>query len=266
MSEPFNRDERNALLARIRDVEAQLYPPGGPLPPRPLQARLRDTYYALLGEYSDRLPRVVMSVCPFTGAALKRSFDPFGFDGPWWQKDRTFTPEEPAAPPTFQLVLGAVDLRGRKPAEALETVLAGPDAPFVVPRLLGEPGMVAVIHRLEMATGDVAWPIAYFSGEEIPPWRLHQHWTRPELWFKTESGDSSWVIKNDTWDFDLAPWVAKGQLRWVASEGAKLVAVGAGNCPYAGIGGDHLPQELSGGERELGDAPSGEPVEPFELE
>ena len=264
MSEPFTRQERDALLARIRTVESELYPQDGPPPHRPAQARLRDTYYALVGEYSDRLPRVVMSVCPFTGAVLKRAFDPFGYDGPWWQKDRTFTPEEPAAPPTFKLILGAVNLGGRKPAEAGETVLAGPDAPFVVPRLLGLPGMVAVIHRIELESGDVAWPIAYFSSEEISPSRFHQHWTRPELWFKTESGSDGWLVKNDPWDFDLAPWIEKGQVRWVASVGTKLEAVNTGTCPYVGLPGDHLPQVLSGGERELDEAPSGEPVEPFE--
>jgi hypothetical protein len=266
MSEPFTKPERDALLARMRAVDAELYPARGPRPKRPQQARLRDTYYALLGEYSDRLPRVVMSVCPFTGAVVKRAFDPFGFDGPWWHKDRTFTPEEPAAPPTFKLVLGAVNLRGRKPAEADELVLAGPDAPFVVPRLMELPGMVAVIHRLEMATGDVAWPIAYFSSEDIAPDELHQHWTRAELWFTTEEGNESWLAQNDPWDFDLAPWIAKGQVRWLADADGKAAVVNTGSCPYAGLPGDHLPQLLAEGERELDDAPSGEPVEPFEAD
>lgn len=266
MSEPFTRAERDDLLTRIRGVEAELYPKEGPPPHRPLQARLRDTYYALLGEYADRLPRVIMSACPFSGVPLKRSIDPYGFDGPWWHKDRTFTPAEPTPPPGFQVILGAIDLRGRKPAEAADMVLAGPDAPFVVPRLLELPGMVAVISRLQLDTGDVAWPIAYFTSEEISPAALHQDLTRPERWIKNADGAELWLVKNDTWDFDLAPWIERGKVRWIDPARPKLQVLGPedGPCPYVGLPGDHLPQVLSGGERELDEAPTGDPVQPFE--
>ena len=266
MSEPLTRDERTSLLMRIRAAEAALYPPDGTPPPRPLRPRLRDAYYALLGEYSDRLPRVLMSVCPFTGAPLARSFDPFGFDGPWWYKDRTFTPDEPAAPPSFKVLLGAIHLNGRAPAESKEIVLAGPDAPYVVPRLLNLPGMVAVIHRLELATGDTAWPIAYFSEEEIHPAALHQFWTRPELWIENEAGQKLWIFKNDVWDFEFGPWIERGKLKWLKPGAAEPEVVGAesGPCPYAGLPGDHLPQTISGGQRELEELPTGEPAMPFE--
>jgi len=269
MSEPFTRGERDALLERIRSLESELYPPGGSQLNRPERARLRDRYYIQLGEYADRLPRILVSVCPFTAAPLRRAIDPYGLDGPWWHKDRPFKPDEPAAPPTFRVLLGALDLRGRVPSEAREIVLAGPDAPFVVPRLLALPDMVAVIHRIELATGDIAYPVAYFSRETTDPEDLHQHWTRPELWFKDEKGDEYWLIKNDPWDFDLAPWIERGKLKWVEDAGAKPVAVGhesGRRCPYLGLPGDHLPQEISGGERLLGEAPSGEPIEPFELD
>jgi hypothetical protein len=266
MSEPFTREERNDLLRKIRAVEAELYPKDGSSPPRPKYARLRDTYYAMLGEYSDRLPRVLMSVCPFTGAPLVRSIDPYGLDGFWWHKDRTFTPEEPAAPPTFRVLLGALDLRGRTPSEASDEVLAGPAVPFVVPRLLELPGMVAVVSRLELASGDVAYPIAYFSSEETPPFKLHQFWTRPELWFETASGSKSWLVRNDPWDFDLETWIAQDKLKWVPPGQTKPEAVGGegGACPFIGLAGDRQPQVIGGGVRELDEAPTGEPVEPFE--
>jgi hypothetical protein len=266
MSEPFTREERDALLGRIREAEAALYPAEGPPPPRPQRPRLLDTYYALFGEYSDRLPRVLMSACPFTGAPLKRSIDPYGFDGPWWLKDRTFTPEEPAAPPSFKVLLGAVRLNGREPAEAQGTVLAGPDAPFVVPRLLDLPGMVAVIHRYDLATRDITWPIGYFTEEEIYPGALHQFWTRPELWFKNADGQDLWIFKNDLIDFDLAPWIERGKLKWLKPDAAEPEVIGAesGACPYAGLPGDHLPQVFGGGVRELDELPTGEPAMPFE--
>jgi len=268
VSEPFSRAERDDLMARVRDAERLLYPPEGqPRPSRPETARLLDLTFQLLAEYADRLPRILLSACPFTNAPLKRSIDPFDLGGFWWQKDRTFTPDEPAPPPSFKLLMGAVDLRGRSPAETTEAVLAGPDVPFVVPRLLRLPDMVAVVHRIELESGDVAYPIGYFSREPIDPSFLHQHWTRPELWFETPEGDSGWMVANDPWDFDLEPWIASGRLRWIRTGDGKLAVVGADSgeaCPYVGLQGERRPQVLGAGRRALEDPPNGEPPTPFE--
>ena len=267
MSEAFTRTERDAILARIRELEAKIWPESDPAPHAPERARMLDTLYALQGEYADRLPRVVMGGCPFTGAPLKRSIDPYGLDGPWWTKDRTFTPQEPAAPPSFRVLLGALDLRGRTPAEAGELVLAGPAVPYVVPRLMAFPGMVAVISRLELATGDLAYPIAYFSTADIHPAELHQAWTRGELWYETDSGEEGWAVMNDEWDFDLAPWIAKGAVRWIAPGDPQHRVIDGSSgaaCPFAGLEGERLPQFISTGEVELGDLPDGVPPQPFE--
>lgn len=267
MSDGFTREERDALLARMREIEAKIWPAEGEAPKKPERARLMDALYALQGEYADRLPRIPVSACPHTGDVLKRSIDPYGLDGPWWTKDRTFTPAEPAPPPTFRVLLGALDLHGRIPSEAGEVVLAGPDVPFVVPRLLGLPGMVAVVSRLDLPNGDIAYPIAYFSTEAMHPTELHQAWTRAELWFTDDDGDSGWTAMNDEWDFELAPWIEKGRLRWIrpGDAGFKVVGPDAGEpCPYVGLSGDRLPQFIGGGERELGDLPDGVPLQPFE--
>ncbi len=268
MSEPMNRTERNALVERIQAIEAELYPEDEEREPKPVpRARLKDTLYAVLGEYSDRLPRIPMSTCPFTGARLLRAWDPYGFDGPWWHKDRVFTPEEPAPPDSFRVLLGALDLCGREPAEAVELVLAGPGAPYVVPSLLEHPGMVAVISRIEMATGDIAYPIAYFSREEIDSDDLHQFWTRPELWFKNpETGEDGWIIVNDSWDFELGGYLEKGNLRWVAPDDPKGRVLGAGDgpCPFVGLKGPRQPQVLAEGICELEDPPDDTVPQPFD--
>src|SRR4051812_12543064 len=123
----LTQQERAQLLSRLRDLDARLFPPEESEPPENrIAARLRDECLLILAEYGDRLPRVVMGACPFTGMPLKRSFDPFGLDGPWWWKDRPFKIEEPAAPPAFQLLVGALDLRGRIPAETVDGVIPGP--------------------------------------------------------------------------------------------------------------------------------------------
>src|SRR4026209_1392052 len=95
----LTKDERDALLRRAWALDAQLYPAERSQAPtgRPA-AHIRETYYQVLGEYADRLPRVLMSVCPFTGEPFLHSFDPWGLDGPWWHMDREVPIEEPASP------------------------------------------------------------------------------------------------------------------------------------------------------------------------
>jgi hypothetical protein len=268
MNEPLSRAQRDALVQRIRTAEDEAYAPPDPKRPQsPLMgARAEDTYLAIQAEYSDRLPRVLMSACPFTGTPLLRVFDPFGLDGPWWHTVRTFDPEEPAPPPSFRALLGALDLHGRTPTEATEGVLAGPGAPFVVPRLLELPDMVAVIHRIEMETGDLAYPVGYFSREDLDKADLHQFWTRQELWFKSGSGDAVWTMKNDAWDFDLAPWIVKGKVRWIVQAGGKTRVAGHGEgetCPYVGLTGTHQRQIIGDGELDLAPPPDGTEPEPF---
>src|SRR5262245_45399878 len=266
MSEPLTRTERDALLERIRELDRALYP--GEDRQEPVgerRARLKENYYQLFVEYGDRLPRVVMSACPFTGAPLRRAWDPWGLDGPWWFKTRIFRIEEPVAPPTFRVLLGALALGERLPVESRDEVTPGPEIPFVVPRLLELPGMVAVISRLDLATGDVAYPIGYFSEEDIPDHRLHQPWLRQDLWFKNKSGGTSWLIANDPWDFELAPWIERGKLRWIRTGDAESRVVGpeSGACPYLELEGERAPQAISGGERELLEPPDGTQVDPF---
>jgi hypothetical protein len=268
LPEPLSREERDALLARLSALDRELYPPEGEEEPsRRQRALLEETYYRVLAEYSDRLPRVPMSACPFTAARLVRAIDPYGLDGPFWHKVRTFTPEEPAAPPTFKVLLGGLDLRGREPSEAEEEVIAGPDVPYVVPRLLELPGMVAVVTRIELRNGDLAYPIAYFSREPIPPGALHQPWLRQELWFTDENGRSAWLSSNAPWDFDLASWIERSKLGWIEPGDETFRVRGSedlGRCPFLDLAGDRRPQTFASGTREQGEPPSGVPFAPFE--
>jgi hypothetical protein len=263
----LTRVERDALLAQAQALDALIYPaPGRPRPTLSAARRLRDSYYQILGEYADRLPRVIMGACPFTGAPLKRTFDPFGLDGPWWQEDREVELDEPSAPGTFRVLLGALALHNRTPSEVTASVLPGPEVPFVVPRLLGLPGMVAVVSRLELETGDIAYPISYYSTEEIPERKLHQFWLQQALWFELD-GASAWLIANDPWDFDLQPWISANKLRWIqpGDESGRVVGPESGlPCPYVGLSGARAPQQLVAGEREIGDLPDGTPINPYE--
>lgn len=266
--QPFTRAERDAVVHRLRELETQIYPPSGtPGPSAGDRANLREQFYVVLGEYSDRLPRLSLSVCPYCAVPLRRVFDPFGVDGPWWHTDVQVTYEDPRSCEHFKVLLGALTLADGKPVEATEEVRPGPEVPFVVPALLSHPGMIAVVGRLELATGHIAFPIAYFSNTEIAPIELHQPWCRKDLWFKDDEGNACWTIANDLWDFDLAPYMAEGRLRWVLLEETEprvRSSVNSDGCPFLDLPGERCPQQLVAGEREFLPLPTGEPLNPFE--
>lgn len=266
MANPFPKDQRDAIVARCNDLWSRMYPrDGSPPPPDGEFLRIREAYYQGLGEYADRLPRVPMGVNPFSGEPFLHSFDPYGFDGWWWHVDLVVELEEPRAGSEFQVLLGAVTLNRPAPTEVRgDVVRPGPDVPFVVPALLELPGMQAVIGRVEMETGDVAWPVSYWSDREIPPQMLHQPWCREMWWFPDPvSGKSAWSIANDLWDFDLAPWVERGQLSWVDLTADEPTPRREGLEFLYELPGQRRPQLLADGRRDFLEPPNGERVVPF---
>lgn len=264
--ESLTREERDGLLAELADIDAQLYPEDDDAIPDSRQsALLRERYYLKLGEYADRLPRVVLSVCPHCGEPLTRAFDPWGLDGPWWHVDVEVAFEEPRACPHFQVLLGAVNLHDRQPDEVGAEVKPGPAVPFVVPALLGLPGIAAVMGATTLATGDTAYPIAYFSDQLDPATPMHQSWCRDAYWFKDADGNPGWSIANDPYDFDLAPHLVAGRLGWVdlAEPQPRVRRAVDGPCPLVDLPGDRERQKICGGERELFGLPGGEVIFPF---
>lgn len=261
----MNKQERDALVTRLRTTEERLYPEREE---DELQGHefdiLQEEYYEILGEYFDRLPRMSLSVCPHCQAPLKRTIDPFGLDGPWWYTQLLCDIEEPEACSHFRVLLGALSLHGRQPVEVIEQVQPGPAVPYVIPRLLKFPTMIAVISMLTLPCGSVAYPIAYFSEEEISPIYLHQPWCRTTMWIEMD-GEPAWSIATDIWEFNLTPYLTSGKLRWIEPNDVTMkirCQINNEVCPFLDLSGDRFPQLLSGGERELLPLPNGEPWEP----
>ncbi len=263
----LDRKQRDEIVQRIYSLEASLYPAdeADELPDEE-RPRVRERMYAALAEYADRLPRMRLSVCPYCQTPLKRTFDPFGLDGPWWHLDVQVKYEEPSPCEHFRVLLGALYFGGREPVEAKDEVRPGPEAPFVVPALLALPGMICVVGRIKLATGDSAFPLAYFCNQPTRPAQLHQPWLRNMFWFKTDSGDTGWATANSLFEFELGTFVQNGQLRWVNLEepGDRVYGRDDGPCPFDGLPGDHERQQVGAGKRALLGLPTGEILAPFE--
>jgi hypothetical protein len=201
---------------------------------------------AIEAEYLRRLPRPAVSCCPLCAKPLHRSFDPFGLDGLWWRSDAH--PDEPQPCPHFCLLLGAVDLAGTTPAPDFD-VHPGPGAPFVVPRILAMPEMVAVVSEIAISGGARAYPVAYFAPRRPPVQLLAAPWPRTRFVYKTQLGVQAWRradeppagLPADTRDFDLAPWIARGQLRWCAP-GSDCSQLATTSCPFVDLAGVRHPQ------------------------
>ena len=202
--------------------------------------------------YFRDLPRIPVSCCPLCDKPLFRAFDPFGLDGLWWRSDAQ--PDEPQACAHFCALLGAVDLRTSRPRPDFD-LHPGPDAPFVIPRLLRQEGMVAVVSQIQLSDGAIAYPIAYFAPRRPPVQSLAAPWARTNFVYSTQLGVHSWRQASepapgeqapDTWDFELQPWVASGKLRWCppASNNAVLSPVSTAPCPFADLPGSRQRQVI----------------------
>lgn len=198
-------------------------------------------------EYERRLPRLPLSCCPFDGKALYRTIDPHGFDGLWWRPDAS--PAEPPSCPHFCMLRGAVNLDGRAADSGDFAARVGPEAPYVIPRILEMPGMIAVFSTLEMTQGCTAYLIAYFAPQRPPVQDLAANWPRELFAYVTGAGERRWRVDRVGSDFDLSPWIERGKIRWCepGSGNDRLSETPADRCPYVDLPGRREFLKIRGG-------------------
>lgn len=247
MISPFSRDERDDLLRFRADAlasykkamtEADKCHPwsDGEQAALAQAEEYLQSAVALEQRYFQRLPRLAMASCPFDGKALYRSFDPYGLDGLWWRSDAT--PPESTPCTHFCFVAGGI-APGDAPLRAGEFEVApGPEVPFVIPRVLQLPGMVAVVSEIEMADGARAFPISYFAEKRPPPRKWAASWRRRYYSYVGQLGETGWRTDDESWDFDLLPWLEAGRLRWCSPRDEPVLSQEpAERCPYLDLPG-----------------------------
>jgi hypothetical protein len=204
---------------------------------------------ALWDAYAAAVPRLPLARCPFTGAISHHSCDDAGLDGLWWRYESPARPDE-SLPPTFLALTGAVTIT--PPLEDFAFLCKpGPAVPYVLPQLLRERPVKAVLRAFRVGR-HTAYALSYFA--ELP----HLALVLPNTWgtgfysWVDEGGRRRWAEADEDgeeWDFDLKPWLANGQLLWIAPGDASLtLRSGAAGCPYVGLRGEPRPQYLQFGE------------------
>jgi hypothetical protein len=259
---PWSKQERADLLKRIHTLEAGKSNPSiDQAAYDALNADLSETFRA----YAQGLPNESVSRCPICNTPIKVPIDPYGFDGPWWWSSCPTALPSPEVCKHFQLLQGAVDLHGRTPTEARDTARPGPAVPFVIGRVLSAEGMSAVISSRNLATGDTAYPILYFSSNPSPYPNLHQSWRSESLPLHNDEGRViGWGTADDPWDFDLRKWADAGKLWWIAPGDGSLTLQKSSPSPFENLPGIRGTQLAVSGQLRVSPAPSGRGGSPYE--
>jgi hypothetical protein len=159
-----------------------------------------------------------------------------------------------------------VNYQGLQPLAGNREVFPGPEIPFVYPRLLDLPGVVAVISSLAMENGYLAYPIGYFAERRPPGKQLVAGWRRTQHHWDDQLGGSGFRCENDKWDFDLQPWLHQGKVRWTApgSDRTTLSNEPWGRCPFLDLPGEHMAVGIYQDKFDYDDPPDGSYVSPYE--
>ncbi|HEV2953960.1 MAG TPA: hypothetical protein VG015_07705 [Candidatus Dormibacteraeota bacterium] len=219
----FTKEERDQLLAEIATLER-------------LPNQEGDQLIGLLRRYTEGLPRPTLSRCPITNAEVVHSIDTFGLDGLWWHYESALRPEE-SLPPTYLALTGAVHL-AKDLEKATFLVVPGPEAPFVVPRMLVKEGVFAVVSHIKIGAHD-GYPIFYFA-DPIPTGLRFNTWGRP-MYHLDDNGDRLWnkaPEDEQELDFDLAPWIEQGKLLWIEpGDREAVLQKSVKGCPFIDLPG-----------------------------
>ncbi len=248
MKQPFSALERAALLSEYFAATAQLveltaaYDAVGEdeadsqVGAELLSAQTRVS--ELSQRYQQGLPVVPLSRCPFTGQELALSIDTFGLDGLWWNYELPVRPLD-ELPRTFFALTGALKLVTQ--VERFPFVCCtGPEAPYVVPRLLQHPEIKAVVSVIEVGHHQ-GYLITYFADPVLHGVPRVNTWGIGEYRYRDVDGQYRWwsvAEPAEDFDFDLEPWVRAGKLLWIAPGDTRLTLnADVRRCPYLALSG-----------------------------
>jgi hypothetical protein len=204
-------------------------------------------------EYIQGLPRVAIAADPFLGSIVTASIDTDGLDGPFWDAMNPARPAE-TMPPSFVVFTGAMLLSRPDLETTTYLCLPGPARPFVLPALLNRDGVVSVLASIPIGR-HTGYAVSYFSRvplELTDQARLPGEWGRREYW-RRDLGRPvrlAAALEDDPApDFNLAPWIDRGTLAWVAPGDATMtLRRDRTGCPYITLSGDRRPQRVQLGQ------------------
>ncbi len=216
----------------------------------------------LLYNNAKRTPVVMVSICPYCGQEVWAKIGVYSLTSNFWYLQdnggHSGVTKETVCKHFFCMD-GALNLNGIEPTEAYapveavsnQTIRMAAEVPFVKPRILNLPTILAVIHSFPIAENYTAYPIVYFA-QEMPPqesfcigWARSQyvdfhHKSNRQLQSKDHPKVVMIAKRNDVQEYELQKWVSKGKLIWVdpLTEDRLIIE---GEFPYANEVGKRHP-------------------------
>lgn len=215
-------------------------------------AELHDRAHEMHERYVELLPTVPVSRCPRTGELWSWRVDVVDLDGWFWQYEGATRRLKENLPLTWLAVTGA--MRVAEPVPWTRFVVSpGPGAPYVIPRILEHPEIVAVISQLPVGP-HTGWPVTYFGSRSTGETMVND-WGRDM--FDSYAPDGTWEgwsadeVFFDDMDFELEPWVRSGDLHWIAPGDTTMTPrTGIEGCPYLDLDGPRAEARIERGHLE----------------
>lgn len=199
---------------------------------------IEDEIMKVSEDYKELLYPVNISRCPYTGMIVTYDMDLGGLDGPWWNLEVPVR-KELFAPDTYFALDGAMKLKSEDITSEFQ-IAPGPDKPFVIPGILENTEIKAVLTST-MLDGHQIWWITYFTYPivvGVQGVNLYGTETYRALSPIGLPHVFSEVYSERDYDYDLAKWIRAGKLLWVTpgDNSFKLNAYVEG-CPYLDLPG-----------------------------
>lgn len=250
--EAFSRTERAGLLDRFRAAwlarEAAESAENEP-EEKTARAAMRDAARA----YESAVPIVDLSRCPFSGEVFSTSLDIFGLDGLWWAYEYDYRPYVNPVE-TYFAWTGSLKVEGPLPEWSLKEMV-GPEAPFVLPRILDHPDIRAVISTVLIGE-HVGMPVVYYASPMVHDLERVDDWGHMSHQFLLPDGrpTSAHAVEADRdKDFELGPWIQRGKLLWIVpGDGALRLRTGLHDCPFLELPGERRRRYIQDGDTWFG--------------
>jgi hypothetical protein len=213
-------------------------------------------------------PHVLVSRCPYCDTEVWMYVGISSLMEQYWHLEsgdgREHVAKDCRCPHLF-CVDGALNLNGNQPTGKYEPIEKGTEhdrismaaeVPFVKPRVLNLPTMVAVIHSLPVEEKYTAYPIVYFAEKQPPQIEFCMPWARREYFASTNSvGPSGWQIvmmgkRRDAQVYELEDWIRQRKLFWLDPKNKEhpLVRGSVEAFPYYNVTGRRHPYIIKDGE------------------
>ncbi|MFP4101476.1 hypothetical protein [Coleofasciculus sp.] len=207
-------------------------------------------------------PWVLVSRCPYCQKPIKQQGTIVGLSERVWYREYEEGYDTRGCPHLFCLD-GALHLNGHQPPYIEyrapnanlypNRINMAAEVPFIKPRVLNLPTMVAVIHSLLVEERYTAYWTAYFTQEKPPPEDFCIGFARVRHVEVITNRVEDWHIhkvRHDQQEYDLREWIEQGKVFWIDPHDKEnlLVQGKVADFPYHNIPGRRHPYTIEKGE------------------